>query len=134
MSWQHLGISILLVGALTAACCFERYRYKQTILRRLHEGGLRLADIRPRPRNWYRFRAGLTLFGVALASYPLMRWLFSDDPPFRIETLLDGLVSGCLALLGAVLYGKWLGDLWFDNVDATYREVKSQLDKQARNG
>jgi len=126
MNWQHLGISVLLVGALTAAFYFERYRHKQKILRRLRDGYLRLEDIRPKPRNWYRFRAGLTLFVLVLASYPLMRWLFSDASLFRIETLFDGMVFGGLALLGAVFYGQWLGDLWFDTVDAAYREVKAQ--------
>jgi len=126
MNWQHLGISVLLAAALTVAFCFERYRHKQKVSRRLHEDGLRSEDIRPRPRNWYRFRAGLTLFVLVLASYPLMRWLFSDASLFRIETFLGGIFFGFLALLGSVLYGQWLGDLWFDTVDATYREVKAQ--------
>jgi len=130
MNWEHLAISILLLAALAVAFYIERRRYMQKSLRRLHEQGLRAEAIRPRPRNWYRFRAGLALFILAVVSCLLIQWILPDTGWFGTGTLFDALFLGSLVLFGAVLYGQWLGDMWFDIADAAYREAKAKEDAQ----
>jgi polyferredoxin len=126
MTWESFGISVILVAALTVAAAIERAQYTRKALRRLHEKGLRADALRPRPRRWYRLRSGFVLFVIVIASYLLIRWAFPDDPFFSVGAFPAAVILGCLALLGSVLYGMWLGDLWFDIADATYRAAKAE--------
>jgi len=130
MSWERLGISILLVAALVAAYYFDRYRYTQKMLRRLRKQGLRAEAIRPRPRSWYRFRAMLTLLAAAIVSYPLAQWIFPDGR-YAVRTSDEAIILGGSFLFGVVVYGWWLGNLQFDIADAAYREAKAR--ENARN-